>query len=102
MSRQTAVRGESLPPFARRELGFGSPQDVAGLVAFLASGAAAGVTGQAVGIGGDRLTLWSHPAEAVVRFADGEGWSPDAIAAQWPEAFAPFLQPVGQQFPEAP
>ena len=96
------ARGESLPPFARRELGFGAPQDVAGLVAFLASDEAAGVTGQAVGIGGDRLALWSHPAELVVRFADGDGWEPDAIAAQWQEAFAPFLQPVGQHFPEAP
>ena len=96
------ARGESLPPFARRELGFGAPQDVAGLVAFLASDEAAGVTGQAVGIGGDRLALWSHPAEVVVRFADGDGWEPDAIAAQWQEAFAPFLQPVGQHFPEAP
>jgi len=100
--RGTVARGEALPPFARRELGFGAPGDVAGLVAFLASGEAAGVTGQAVGIGGDRLTLWSHPAEAVVRFADGDGWSPDAIAAQWQQAFAPFLQPVGQHFPEAP
>lgn len=96
------ARGEALPPFARRELGFGSPGDAAGLVAFLASAEAGGVTGQAVGIGGDRLTLWSHPAEAVVRFADADGWSPDAIAAQWQEAFAPFLQPVGQHFPEAP
>jgi len=96
------ARGESLPPFARRELGFGAPQDVAGLVAFLVSDEAAGVTGQAVGIGGDRLALWSHPAELVVRFADGDGWEPDAIAAQWQEAFAPFLQPVGQHFPEAP
>jgi NAD(P)-dependent dehydrogenase (short-subunit alcohol dehydrogenase family) len=96
------ARGEALPPFARRELGFGAPGDVAGLVAFLASGEAAGVTGQAVGIGGDRLALWSHPAEAVVRFADGDGWSPEVIAAQWQEAFAPFLQPVGQHFPEAP
>jgi 3-oxoacyl-[acyl-carrier protein] reductase len=96
------ARGESLPPFARRELGFGAPGDVAGLVAFLASDQAAGVTGQAVGIGGDRLALWSHPAEAVIRFADGNGWSTDAIAAQWQDAFAPFLQPVGQHFPEAP
>lgn len=96
------ARGEALPPFARRELGFGAPSDVAGLVAFLASGEAAGITGQAVGIGGDRLALWSHPAEAVVRFADGDGWSPDAIAAHWQEDFAPFLQPVGQHFPEAP
>src|ERR1700733_10570647 len=96
------ARGEALPPFARRELGFGPPEDVADLVAFLASDAAAGITGQAVGIGGDRLGPWSHPAEVAIRFADGAGWSSEAISAVWPEAFAPFLQPVGQHFPEPP
>src|SRR3984885_707075 len=65
------ARGEALPAFARKELGFGAPEDVAGLVAFLASDAAAGITGQAVGIGGDRLALWSHPAEVAVQVADG-------------------------------
>jgi 3-oxoacyl-[acyl-carrier protein] reductase len=92
--------GDPLPAFARQELGFGSPQDAAGLVAFLASDAAAGITGQAIGIGGDRLALWSHPAEVVVEFADGTGWSPDAIAAIWPERFAAAQQTVGQQLPE--
>jgi NAD(P)-dependent dehydrogenase (short-subunit alcohol dehydrogenase family) len=94
--------GEALPPFARRELGFGPPQDAAGLVAFLASDAAAGITGQAVGIGGDRLALWSHPAETVVEFADGTGWSADAIAGIWPDKFAAAQQTVGQQLPEPP
>jgi NAD(P)-dependent dehydrogenase (short-subunit alcohol dehydrogenase family) len=94
--------GEPLPPYARRELAFGPPEDAAGLVAFLASDAAAGITGQAIGIGGDRLALWSHPAEAVVEFADGTGWSADAVAAIWPERFAKSQQTVGQQFPEPP
>jgi NAD(P)-dependent dehydrogenase (short-subunit alcohol dehydrogenase family) len=94
--------GEPLPPFARRELGFGSPEDAAGLVAFLASDAAAGITGQAIGIGGDRLALWSHPAEVVVAFADGTGWSADAIAEVWPSTFGPAQQTVGQQLPEPP
>jgi NAD(P)-dependent dehydrogenase (short-subunit alcohol dehydrogenase family) len=94
--------GAELPPFARQELGFGSPQDAAGLVAFLASDAAAGITGQAVGIGGDRLALWSHPSEVVVEFADGTGWSADAIADVWPKQFATAQQTVGQQFPEPP
>jgi NAD(P)-dependent dehydrogenase (short-subunit alcohol dehydrogenase family) len=94
--------GEPLPPYARRELAFGPPEDAAGLVAFLASDAAAGITGQAIGIGGDRLALWSHPTEAVVEFADGTGWSADAVAAIWPERFAPSQQTVGQQFPEPP
>jgi NAD(P)-dependent dehydrogenase (short-subunit alcohol dehydrogenase family) len=94
--------GEPLPPFARQELGFGSPEDAAGLVAFLASDAAAGITGQAVGIGGDRLALWSHPSEVVVEFADGTGWSADAIAEVWPKSFEGSLQTVGQQLPEPP
>jgi NAD(P)-dependent dehydrogenase (short-subunit alcohol dehydrogenase family) len=94
--------GEPLPPFARQQLGFGSPEDAAGLVAFLASDAAAGITGQAVGIGGDRLALWSHPSEVVVEFADGTGWSADAVGEAWPKQFAGAQQTVGQEFPEPP
>jgi NAD(P)-dependent dehydrogenase (short-subunit alcohol dehydrogenase family) len=92
--------GDPLPPFARQQLGFGTPQDAAGLVGFLASDAAAGITGQAVGIGGDRLALWSHPAEVAIELADGTGWSADAIAGVWPERFAPVQQTVGQQLPK--
>jgi len=95
-------KGEPLPAFARQEMGFGTPEDAAGLVAFLASDAAAGITGQAVGIGGDRLALWSHPSEVVVEFADGTGWSADAIAEVWPKAFEGSLQTLGQQLPEPP
>ncbi len=72
-------RGEPLPAYARRELAFGAPEDVAGLVPFLASDAAAGITGQAIGIGGDRLSLWSHPEQIVAAYRDG-GWGEDTIA----------------------
>jgi NAD(P)-dependent dehydrogenase (short-subunit alcohol dehydrogenase family) len=99
---EALAAGVALPAYARRELGFGSPQDAAGLVVFLASDDAAGITGQAIGIGGDRLALWSHPAETVVAFADGDGWSADAIAKVWPSSFAEHQQSVGQQFPEPP
>ena len=68
---------------------------------FLASDAAAGISGQVLGIGGDRLALWSHPAGAAVAFHDG-GWDPAGIAAAWPREFAPHEQPVGQSFPEPP
>lgn len=94
--------GEELPPYARRELGFGAPEDAAGVVVFLASDDAASITGQAIGIGGDRLALWTHPTETVVEFADGHGWDADAVAKIWPSSFADHLQTVGQQFLEPP
>jgi NAD(P)-dependent dehydrogenase (short-subunit alcohol dehydrogenase family) len=75
--------GIAFPDGLRKGEGFGTPEDVAGLVTFLASDASAGVTGQCVGIGGDKLSLWSHPQEVSVAYADG-GWSADAIAAAWP------------------
>jgi 3-oxoacyl-[acyl-carrier protein] reductase len=74
--------GAPLPAWLRRDEGMGTVQDVAGLIVYLASDASGEVTGQAIGIGGDRLALWSHPAEKAVAYADG-GWSADAIAAAW-------------------
>ncbi|MEI2777512.1 MAG: SDR family NAD(P)-dependent oxidoreductase [Tetrasphaera sp.] len=93
--------GEPLPQFARRELAFGTPEDVAGLVAFLASDAAADVTGQAIGVGGDRLSLYAHTDQIVKEYSEG-GWSEDEIAAIWPTAFAPHLQSVGEKLPTPP
>lgn len=76
-------RGVPLPDALRKGEGFGTPEDVAPLIVFLASDAAADVTGQCIGIGGDKLSLWSHPQEISVAYADG-GWSTEAIAAAWP------------------
>ncbi|MFH5824321.1 SDR family oxidoreductase [Georgenia sp. AZ-5] len=96
-----AARGEQMPPFARRVLGFGTPDDVAGVVAFLASDAAAGITGQAVGVGGDRLALWSHPQEVVTAFQDG-GWSYEDLTEGFDSLFGQALQTVGQPVPQPP
>jgi NAD(P)-dependent dehydrogenase (short-subunit alcohol dehydrogenase family) len=74
--------GTPLPDALRKGEGFGTPEDCAGLVVFLASDAARGVTGQCIGVGGDKLSLWSHPQEVAVAFSDG-GWSAEAIAAAW-------------------
>lgn len=82
------------PPAGLRRNGLGLPEDVAPLAVFLASEAAAGITGQCIGIGGDRLTLWSHPEEIAERQAPG-GWSPGAIAAAWQDHLAPMRQSVG-------
>lgn len=94
-------RGEALPPFARRALAFGGPQDVAGLVAFLASDASADVNGQAIGIGGDRLSLWSHPEQVAAAYRDG-GWDEDAIADAWATTVGAVPQTVGEHLPTDP
>lgn len=91
--------GEPLPPAVRREHAIGLPEDCAGLVVFLASEAAAGITGQAIGIGGDRLCLYSHPSEIVTELRDG-GWDADAIAAVWQARFAAAVQPFGVRLPK--
>jgi NAD(P)-dependent dehydrogenase (short-subunit alcohol dehydrogenase family) len=92
-------RGEGLPRVVRQEHAVGMPEDCAGLVVFLASDASAAITGQCIGIGGDRLSLWSHPAEAVFELREG-GWSAEQIAARWAEGFAPSEQSYGIEFAE--
>ncbi|HEU4319860.1 MAG TPA: SDR family NAD(P)-dependent oxidoreductase [Acidimicrobiia bacterium] len=72
-------KGEQIPSEVRRAISFGTAEDCAGLVVYLASDAASGVTGQCIGIGGDRLSLWSHPTEVRSVFQDG-GWDADDIA----------------------
>ncbi|MFG1667821.1 SDR family NAD(P)-dependent oxidoreductase [Streptomyces sp. Y7] len=87
----TAVdAGEPVPPVARRA-GLGTPDDVAGLVVFLASDLAADITGQAIGAGGDRLSVWSHPTEVVVAAKEG-GWSAQDIAEQANSLLRPHVQ----------
>ena len=93
--------GEPMPAFFRHDLGFGTSDDVAGLIAYLASDAAAGVTGQAIGIGGDRVQLWSHPEAVVTAYREG-GWSYDALESDFPAEFGDRLQSVGERFPPLP
>lgn len=97
---QDARAGKPLPPFARRVLGFGSSQDVAGLVGFLASDEASEVTGQAIGIGGDRLSIWSHPREITSAF-NNDGWSAQEIGEGYESLLAPHTQTLGPDIPLA-
>lgn len=94
-------QGQPLPDFLRKGEGFGTAEDCAALIPFLASDAARGVTGQCVGIGGDKLALWSHPQETAVAYADG-GWSPEAIAAVWATSVGREPQSVGIPAPAIP
>jgi 3-oxoacyl-[acyl-carrier protein] reductase len=91
-------RGEAMPSFFRHDLGFGTADDVAGLVAFLASDDAAGITGQAIGAGGDRLQLWTHPEAAVTEYREG-GWSYEALQENAATLFSKkTLQSFGEEF----
>lgn len=91
---QAFQRGEAIPPLLRRDHALGSPEDVAPLVVWLASAASGDVTGQAIGLGGDKLTLYAHPSELVAAYAEG-GWTADGIARAWEDAFAAHAQPSG-------
>jgi len=88
------LAGEPIPADIRRDKALGSPDDVAPLIVWLASAASQDVTGQALGIGGDRLTLYSHPAVLDTAYADG-GWDAVGIDAAWRAQFAAQAQPSG-------
>lgn len=89
-------RGERLPDSLRKGEGLGVPEDVAPLLVFLASEQASQVTGQCIGLGGDRLSLWSHPQETVTAFSDG-GWTAEEIAAAWGSTVGAKPESVGLQ-----
>ncbi|MFN3602738.1 MAG: SDR family oxidoreductase [Dietzia sp.] len=95
------AQGLAAPSVVRRAASFGTAEDVAGLIVYLASDAAAGVTGQAIGIGGDRLSLWSHPTEIRSAFLDG-GWSADAIAEAFGSTVGETPESYGIPVPALP
>jgi NAD(P)-dependent dehydrogenase (short-subunit alcohol dehydrogenase family) len=75
------TRMSELVPFAID--GMGEPEDVAPMVVYLLSDAAAEVTGQVYTVNGNRISLWAQPREIRSMFADGR-WTPEGIAAQLP------------------
>ncbi|AZS38334.1 Putative short-chain type dehydrogenase/reductase [Microbacterium lemovicicum] len=88
------LAGQPIPTDIRRDNALGTPEDVAPLVVWLASADAADVTGQAIGIGGDRLTLYAHPAALETSYSDG-GWDAAGIGDAWRSQFAGHAQPSG-------
>ncbi|MFV0375005.1 SDR family NAD(P)-dependent oxidoreductase [Microbacterium sp.] len=93
--------GEAMPPFFRHDLGFGTSDDVAGLIAYLASDDASGITGQSIGVGGDRLQVWSYPEPVLTAYHDG-GWSYDALTDEFTGLVSDALQASGETFPPLP
>lgn len=92
---EASERGEAMPAFFRHGLGFGTPEDVAGVVVWLASDSAQHVNGQALGVGGDRLQLWSHP-EAIESFYREGGWSATDIERELAAQLASKARSVGE------
>jgi 3-oxoacyl-[acyl-carrier protein] reductase len=93
--------GTALPDWMRKDEGLGTVDDVASLIVYLASDASKGVTGQAIGLGGDRLALWSHPTDKVVAIRDG-GWRAEDIAAEWKANFGEQAETYGIPAPKVP
>jgi len=94
---EAAERGEPIPDTLRKGWGMGLPEDVAPLVVFLASDMAAGITGQCIGLGGDKLALWSHPREVSIAYKDGR-WSAEEIATAWQTAMGLTPETYGLDF----
>ncbi|MEP6843673.1 MAG: SDR family NAD(P)-dependent oxidoreductase [Pseudolysinimonas sp.] len=93
--------GLPMPDFFRHDLGFGTAEDVAGLIVYLASAESDGITGQAIGIGGDRLQLWTHPEPLLSEYHAG-GWTAETIADDVAPVLRARLQSVGEEFPALP
>lgn len=93
--------GTAYPDWMRKDEGLGTVEDVASLIVYLSSDASNGVTGQAIGLGGDRLALWSHPSEKAVVFRDG-GWSAEHIADEWVSHLGDQAESYGIPAPKVP
>lgn len=86
--------GNPIPRSVRRDHALGGPEDVTGLIVWLASDDSAEVTGQAIGIGGDKFSLYSHSDVIVEAFHD-HGWTAAEIGRAWRDKFASHSQPSG-------
>lgn len=95
---QLLAEGKPLPPELRAGMGLGLPEDVAPLFVFLASDAAQNITGQCIGLGGDKLSLWSHPQEIRSAYCSG-GWTPEKIAQAWGSSVGQQLETFGIPMP---
>jgi NAD(P)-dependent dehydrogenase (short-subunit alcohol dehydrogenase family) len=71
-----------------------SPDNVAPLVAYLASERSGWITGRIVHAAGYEVALYSNP-QPVVRLIGTEPWSPGALAAQIERSFGPVLGRAG-------
>lgn len=106
------VRANCIAPVARTRMSanvpmdlaeIGDAEDVAPMAVFLLSDAARDVTGQVYTVVGDKIAVWSQPAEQREMHA-GHRWTPEEIATRLPGEVGveklPFLEKV-QEMREA-
>lgn len=93
--------GTPLPDWIRQDQAIGTPDEVAPLIVYLASDASSAVTGQTIGLGGDRLAVWTYPEEADVVLQSG-GWDAASIEAQFASRLGAALQTYGVPLPKDP
>jgi NAD(P)-dependent dehydrogenase (short-subunit alcohol dehydrogenase family) len=74
----------------------GEPENVAPLAVFLALDESDWINGQVVGLGGDKLSLWSHPHEVAEAFIFG-GWNVDNLRSLFKTSVGYELQSVGNK-----
>ncbi len=72
-------------PDERRGQAMAPPEAIAPVVTFLASDRAAHVTGQVIGVRGNEVTLYSHPAP-LRQITSRERWTPEALAETYDRA----------------
>jgi NAD(P)-dependent dehydrogenase (short-subunit alcohol dehydrogenase family) len=72
-------------PDERRGQAMAPPEAIAPVVAFLASDRASHVTGQVIGVRGNQVTLYSHPAP-LRQITSREPWTPEALAEIYDQA----------------
>jgi len=66
-------------PDERRGQAMAPPEAIAPVITFLASDRASHVTGQVIGVRGNQVTLFSHPAP-VRQITSRDPWTPEALA----------------------
>jgi NAD(P)-dependent dehydrogenase (short-subunit alcohol dehydrogenase family) len=84
---------DSVPTDRRRtrpEVDEWSPDNVAPIVAYLASERSGWITGRIIHSSGYEVSLYSNP-EPVVRIVGTSPWEPDALAEQVERSFGPLL-----------
>ena len=88
---------DSVPTDRRRtrpEVDEWSPDNVAPIVAYLASERSGWITGRIIHSSGYEVSLYSNP-EPVVRIVGTGPWQPDALAEQVERSFGPLLRGQG-------